>query len=89
MSAIQAKIAGIKDPSSTIAGRLLSCAFGVNSAIRLASLVLPFDLESFLRVHFTKVDGQMHLGIDEMIEAGKKLGLTTASLKLLRGRKPS
>jgi hypothetical protein len=40
-----------------------------------------------MRVHFSKVDGQMHLTIDEQIEYAKRNGLSTTNLVLLRGRK--
>lgn len=89
MTAIFAKRAGVKDPGNTLTGRLLSTSFGVRTAIRASQLLMPFDFEAFLRVHFTKVDTQMHLAIEELLEFAKKSGLPSASLKLLRNTSSS
>lgn len=55
---------------------------------RFLSLVAPMDIESFFRVHFTKVEKQMHDGVDGIIEMGKKARLPTTNLILLRKRLP-
>ncbi|MBS1963646.1 MAG: hypothetical protein JST04_15635 [Bdellovibrionales bacterium] len=87
MTAIGAKIGKTADPARAWWGKLASSPFGVKTAMRLVRKIIPFDFEAFLRVHFTKVDAQMHLTLDEQIEYGKKNGLSTTNLVLLRGRK--
>jgi hypothetical protein len=87
MTAIAAKIGKVADPCQKWWGKVGSSAFGVKTAMRLARKFLPFDFEAFMRVHFSKVDGQMHLTLDEQIAYGKKNGLSTTNLVLLRGRK--
>jgi hypothetical protein len=87
MLAIGAKIQNLPDPGKTMLGKIGSSALGVRTIIRVARKIIPFDLESFLRVHFTKVEGQMHLNLDELIETGKRHGLSTTNLTLLRGKK--
>lgn len=87
MTAIAAKIHRTEDPGRKGWGKLASSALGVKTAIRFAEKVIPFDFEAFLRVHFTKVEAQMHLTLDEQIDYGKRNGLSTTNLSLLRGRK--
>ncbi len=86
MTAIQARALGVPDSSATMVGRLVASPFGIRNALSLVSKLMPFDFESFLRVHFTKVEGQMHLNLDETIRRGKSLRLSTTNLVLLRGR---
>ena len=87
MTAIGAKIQKTADPAQGWWGKLGSTPFGVKMVLRLATKIIPFDLESFMRVHFTKVETQMQLALDEQIEFGKKNGISTTNLVLLRGRK--
>ncbi len=86
-SSLASKISPVKDPGKSIAGKFLSSGIGVRTAMAVSRAMMPFDFESFLRVHFTKVDTQMHHAIDELIEESKKLGIPSSNLKLLRGRK--
>lgn len=87
MTAIQAKLMNVADPGNRWWGKLGSGRFAIKSALQIASALIPFDFEAFLRVHFTKVENQMHLSLNETIDAGKSLQLSTTNLVLLRGRK--
>lgn len=90
MMAIGAKHQKTADPSAKWWVRLATSAPGVKALVRLARKIIPFDFEGFMRVHFTKVDAQMHLNLDEQIEFAKRNGIPTTNLVLLRGRrKPS
>jgi len=86
MTAIFSKKAGVKDPGKKLSGKLLSTGFGIRAAVRGSRLLMPFDFEAFLRVHFTKVETQMHQAIEELIESAKESRLPATNLKLLRGR---
>jgi 2-dehydropantoate 2-reductase len=46
-----------------------------------ASRMVPFDLETYLRVHFTKVSDQTRLMVGEYIELGNKAGLPVEALR--------
>ncbi len=87
MMAIGAKTQHVADPSTKWWGKFGSTPFGVRTAIRIVRKVVPFDFEGFMRVHFMKVEGQMHLTLDEQIAYGKRNGISTTNLVLLRGRK--
>jgi hypothetical protein len=87
LTAIAAKVHKTTDPSVRWFGKLASSAFGVKTSLRLVQKIVPFDFEAFMRVHFTKVESQMHLTFEEQIEYGKKNGFSTTNLTLLRGRK--
>lgn len=87
MTAIQAKLLNTADPGNRWWGKAGASRFAIQSALRIASFIIPFDFEAFLRVHFTKVENQMHLALNETIDAGKLLRLSTTNLVLLRGRK--
>jgi ketopantoate reductase len=54
--------------------------------LRLSRWVIPFDFETYLRIHFTKVGEQMHQGLRDYIENGERLGLPVAELVELRKR---
>jgi 2-dehydropantoate 2-reductase len=85
-TAIHAKRYGVADPGKKTSGRISSSLFGLRTALKVARLVIPFDLEAFFRVHFTKVERQMHEALDEMVAYGKRNGFSTTNLILLRGR---
>ena len=53
----------------------------------LAPHVLPFNLEAYLRYHFTKVSAQTRAAMAIYMELGAALGLSSISLeRLLRGK---
>lgn len=87
MIAIGAKSARIGDASRKWWVRVASSPFGIKAAIGIVRKIVPFDFEAFMRVHFTKVEAQMHLTIEEQIEVAKRNGLPATNLVLLRGRK--
>ena len=47
----------------------------------LASRVAPFDLETYLRIHFTKVGAQTRLMLRTYVELGRKAGLPVQQLE--------
>jgi 2-dehydropantoate 2-reductase len=49
--------------------------------LSLASRVAPFDLEAYLRVHFTKVSAQMRLMLRTYVELGRKASLPVQQLQ--------
>jgi 2-dehydropantoate 2-reductase len=49
----------------------------------LAPYLLPFDLETYLRYHFTKVGAQTRAAIAVYMELGAALGLPSAHLEQL------
>ncbi len=86
MTAIQAKRKKVADSGAGLFGKIAATPFGIRTALRIVKSIVPFDFEAFLRVHFSKVEGQMHLALDEFIADGKKMGQSTTNLVLLRGR---
>lgn len=58
--------------------------------VRLASLfapgAAPFELETYLEYHFTKVRDQTRLLLDKFLEEGARRGLNTTALGTLRSR---
>lgn len=50
---------------------------------RLAPLVVPFDFETYARVHFTKVAPQSRLLLGELVTEGKGFGLPVDALETI------
>ena len=46
----------------------------------------PLDLETYMRVHFTKVGDQMHLGLRTYIENAGRYGIAADALRELARR---
>lgn len=84
---IVAKVRGVSDPSRNFLKRQIVKPWAVRTAMRAFLALAPFDGESFFRVHFTKVEEQMHQGLLDLIEAGKREKLPTTSLSLLAKRR--
>ncbi|MBF5042150.1 ketopantoate reductase [Aggregicoccus sp. 17bor-14] len=59
---------------------------GVFRLLPRASRLVPFDLETYLRVHFTKVGAQNRLMLGEYVRAGREAGLEVAHLESLLSR---
>ncbi|HLL83324.1 MAG TPA: 2-dehydropantoate 2-reductase N-terminal domain-containing protein [Longimicrobium sp.] len=58
---------------------------GVLRLLPLVARLVPFDLEAYLRVHFTKVRAQTQLMLEEYVALGQRAGLPVARLQgLLR-----
>ncbi|MEM9069739.1 MAG: 2-dehydropantoate 2-reductase [Myxococcota bacterium] len=59
-----------------------------SGAVRIAATffpyVAPFELEIYLRYHFTKVQQQTRLLLDRYLQDGERLGVETPSLRELR-----
>jgi 2-dehydropantoate 2-reductase len=58
----------------------------VRLALRLAPAVVPLDLETYLRIHFTKVREQTLLLLDRWADLAEEAGLDNQSLHTLRER---
>jgi 2-dehydropantoate 2-reductase len=63
--------------------RVLARPFFVRLALLFGPLLFPFDLETYTRVHFTKVGDQMRLSLPQYIESGRKHGVGVAGLEQL------
>ena len=59
-------------------------AAGMRAALSALSLLAPFDLERYLRHHFTKVGEQTRLMLDDLIGEGAARGLPVTRLRRLR-----
>lgn len=57
-------------------------------ALKIAPGVVPFDLETYLRVHFTKVGDQTRFMLAQYAEHGKQKGLPVSSLESLLKQLP-
>jgi ketopantoate reductase len=55
-----------------------------NLAIKLALKMMPFDLEKYLKIHFTKVAPQMRKNLHDLISEGHKYNLPLKALIKLR-----
>jgi ketopantoate reductase len=83
--AVVAHERGVKAP---LGPRLLARPFGFRVFMRIAPRVAPVDLETYLRVHFTKVGDQMHEGFAKYAELGRGASLPVDALDELRKRLP-
>ncbi|MFU8803960.1 MAG: ketopantoate reductase family protein [Bradymonadaceae bacterium] len=52
-------------------------------ALSTASWIIPFELESYLKVHFTKVGAQTRMYVKDWIAAAQELGIETKYLEEL------
>ncbi len=57
----------------------------IKTILRALQLACPFDAESFFKVHFSKVDTQMHSGFQQILALRPKESLS-ASVTLLAGK---
>jgi 2-dehydropantoate 2-reductase len=81
--AIIAKAHGTKAP------RLLTMfarPFWLRRGLGIARWIMPFDLETYLRVHFTKVREQTRMFMQGYIDDGSRLGRATDTLRELEAR---
>ncbi|MGZ3689207.1 MAG: ketopantoate reductase family protein, partial [Bdellovibrionota bacterium] len=49
----------------------------------LARIIIPMDIETYLRIHFTKVGDQTRLAMGSYLEQGKSVSLPTTALQRL------
>lgn len=52
-------------------------------ALGVAPAVIPFDLETYLKVHFTKVGGQTRMFVDDWTRGMRELGVASTNLETL------
>ncbi|MFK7998772.1 MAG: ketopantoate reductase family protein [Polyangiales bacterium] len=57
---------------------------GLKGLSFVAPAIMPFDLDVYLRYHFSKVHDQTRLLIDHYVSEGERVGLPTAELRELR-----
>lgn len=69
-------VAGRAGRSPPLTARLLQ-PWTVSLLLRLAPLVMPFDLERFFEAHFTKVGDQTRLMLQTYVDEGAARGLPT------------
>jgi len=74
--------AGIRLPA---AARLFLQPAVWRAIVPVLPYLFPFDIEVYLRVHFTKVGHQVRWVLDTYIEMGEKRGLPVQALRALRG----
>lgn len=55
-------------------------AFFYTAAIAVAKWMMPFDLETYLEFHFTKVGPQMRMGLENLKKDARVLGMETPFL---------
>lgn len=78
--AIVAAEAGRRPPAVF---KLLLHALPLRLLIRVARALLPLDLETYLRAHFTKVGDQTRLYVQRYIELGRELQLPVSALQAI------
>jgi 2-dehydropantoate 2-reductase len=65
--------------------RLAARPFVIRIVLSLARRVAPLDLETYLRVHFTKLADQTRAGFASYLAHGQKAGLPTGAVEQLAG----
>ena len=75
-------------PSRPLALRLISPLF-LSLGLRVASLALPFNLERFLQLHFTKVGKQTRLILKDWLENAHVNETPAPALELLSSELPA
>jgi hypothetical protein len=63
--------------------RLLARPFAMRLLLRVAGVIIPLPLETYLRVHFTKVGDQTRLAMATYVADARAAGLPTAALEQL------
>ncbi len=79
---IMAIVAATVDARPPMSMKLLGPT-AIRGALSAAPMVTPFDLETYLRVHFTKVGDQTRLFFRDYIDKGAHLGLQTTHCERL------
>lgn len=67
-------------------GRCLVRPFTLRRLMGWAPVVIPFDIETYLKVHFTKVGDQTRAAIQQYIELGHQLNCDTSALRELQSK---
>ena len=76
---------GIRAP---LGPRLAARALAFRALTRIAPRVAPVDLETYMRVHFTKVSDQMHESLGKYVDLGRAAALDVTALEELQKRLP-
>lgn len=84
---ILAKAKGSPDPMKNFLKRQLLRPTTIKGLLKALQCIAPFDIESFFRVHFTKVEEQMHMGMKDLVELGKKERFPTTTLSIMARQK--
>jgi hypothetical protein len=71
--------------SSPLGMRLLLRPLLLKPVVWVAPKLVPFDLETYLRVHFTKVLDQTQFQMERFVESGRREGLSVAALGTISG----
>ena len=77
---------GIRTP---LGPRLAARGLAFRALSRIAPRIAPVDLETYMRVHFTKVSEQMHEGIANYVTRGRAASLGVGALEELQKRLPA
>ncbi|HEX5746131.1 MAG TPA: 2-dehydropantoate 2-reductase N-terminal domain-containing protein [Archangium sp.] len=77
--AVQVAAAHTKGSASAVLPLLRPALFKL--LLPVASHLMPFDLEAYLRVHFTKVGEQMRLMMKTYVDLGRSAGLPVENLQ--------
>ena len=64
-----------------LAMRLATRPLAFRAICALGPALIPLPLETYLRVHFTKVGAQMHASLASYVEKGRAAGLPTGALE--------
>jgi hypothetical protein len=65
---------------------LVSRPAAIRLILRGSKYIVPFDFETYLQVHFTKVGEQMHQGLRDFVRHGADLGVPTLAIGQLLDR---
>jgi hypothetical protein len=76
---------GMKTP---LGPRLAARALAFRALTRIAPRVAPVDLETYMRVHFTKVSDQMHESLAKYVDRGRAASIDVGALEELQRRLP-
>jgi 2-dehydropantoate 2-reductase len=85
--AVFARLRGVSMPATP--AWLFSRPATIRLILHGSKYVVPFDFETYLKVHFTKVGEQMHQGLRDFIRHGAELGVPTPALQKLLGQLPA
>lgn len=62
------------------------CPLTLRMAMGMAPRLIPFDIEVYLKYHFTKVNDQTRMYIDTYLKYGSEYGLSTENIQALKDR---
>ncbi|MDF1663007.1 MAG: 2-dehydropantoate 2-reductase N-terminal domain-containing protein, partial [Planctomycetota bacterium] len=62
------------------------CPLTLRMIMGMAPRLIPFDIEVYLKYHFTKVNDQTRMYIDTYLKYGEEYGVETKNIRLLKER---